>query len=89
MQDISDIIVNSKSKVKITGVEGITAFSDNEAIFKTNLGYLAVTGTSLFVDGFDREEGTVNISGSIQAVFYPGGKKNDRGVFGKLFGKEN
>lgn len=87
MQDDSDIVINSRSKVRITGVEGITGFSENEAVFKTNLGYLAVTGSSLTVDGFDRDEGVVNVSGSIKAVFYPGGQKNDRGFFSKLFGK--
>ena len=87
MQDNSDIIINSKNKVHITGVDGITGFNETEAVVSTNLGYLAVTGTGLCVDGFDREEGTVNISGDIRAVFYPGGNKNERGVFGKLFGK--
>ncbi|MBQ7699148.1 MAG: hypothetical protein IJT49_02260 [Clostridia bacterium] len=89
MLDNSDIIINSKSKVKITGVEGITGFGDTEAVFKTSLGYLAITGSSLTVDGFDREEGTVDLTGNISAVFYPGGKKNERGLFGKLFGKDN
>ena len=87
MQDNSDIIINSKSNVRITGVEGITGFSENEAVFKTNLGYLAVTGSSLIVEGFEREEGIVNITGNIKAVFYPGTQKSDRSVFGKLFGK--
>ena len=87
--DNSDIIINSRSKVLITGVEGITGFSETEAVFKTALGCLAVTGSSLTVDGFDREEGTVNISGTIQAVFYPGTKKNERGVISRLFGKDS
>ena len=82
MEENSDIIINSKSKVKITGVEGITGFSENEAVFKTTLGCLAVTG-------FDKENGTVNITGDIQAVFYPKTNRAERGMFGKLFGKEN
>lgn len=85
--DTSDIIINSRNKVMISGVEGITGFSENEAVFKTNLGCLAVTGSSLTVEGFDREEGTVNITGNIQAVFYPGMKKPERGVISRLFGK--
>lgn len=89
MQDKSDIIINSKSKMLITGVEGITDFSEKEAVFSTTLGYLAVSGSSLTVEGFDREEGTVNITGNIQAVFYPGGKKNERGFFGRVFGKND
>ena len=86
--DNSDIVINSRNKVIITGVTGITGFSENEAVFKTTLGCLAVTGVSLTVDGFDREEGTVNISGSIQAVFYPGIKKAERGMTGRLFHKD-
>lgn len=87
MQDSSDIIINSKSKVHITGVDGITGFSETEAVISTKLGYLAVTGNGLTVDGFDREEGTVNITGNIQAVFYPTGKKNEHGIFGRMFSK--
>ena len=89
MQDNSDIIINSRNKITVTGVIGITSFSETEAVIKTNLGFLAVTGSSLTVDGFDREEGTVIITGSIQAAFYPGSKKSDRGVLGKLFGKDS
>ena len=86
MNETSDITINSKKSMTVTGVDGIVNFSDTEAVFSTELGFLAVTGDGFTVDGFDKESGTVTVTGNITAVFYPGGKKDSRGFFKKLFG---
>lgn len=85
MNGSSDISVISRKKITVTGVQGIVNFSKTEAVFSTSLGFLAVTGADFTVDGFDKETGTVTVTGDIAAVFYPGGKKDKRGFFKKLF----
>lgn len=84
----SDIIINSRSKAQITGVSGIVGFSSSEAVFKTELGVTAVTGSNLTIDNFDRENGIINITGNIKAAFYPSSKKDEGGFFKRMFDKK-
>ena len=84
----SDIIINSRRKVKLTGVSGITSFSANEAVFKTELGVAAVTGSNLIIDNFDRENGIIDLEGNIKAVFYPSDKKDEGGIIKRMFTKK-
>jgi sporulation protein YabP len=86
MQGQSDIIIESKSRLKLSGADGIISFSENEAVFSTVLGCLAVSGSGLTVESFDRENGEINVSGSIFAVFYPQKKSEEKGFFKRLFG---
>ena len=85
MNEISDITIKSRTSVSVTGVDAIINFSDTEAVFTTALGILAVSGTELYIDGFDKENKTVTVKGTVSAVFYPGGKKDNRSFFKKLF----
>ena len=84
----SDIIINSRSKAEITGVSGIVGFSSGEAIFKTELGIVALTGSNLNIDNFDRENGIINVTGNIKAAFYPSAKKDEGGFFKRMFDKK-
>ena len=86
MNETSEIIIDSRKSLTVSGVDGIVNFSETEAVFSTVLGFLAVTGSGFTVEGFDKENGTVKVTGNIAAVFYPGGKKDKRGFFKKLFG---
>ena len=86
MPEESNITINNRCELNISGVDGITAFSENEAVLSTELGYLAVSGSDLHIDEFDRSTGAVVIKGKINAVFYPGGKKKETGFLKRLFG---
>lgn len=86
MSEFSDITVRSQRDITVTGVDGIVSFSETEAVLSTSLGFLAVTGSGFVFDGYDKDNGTAQITGKINAVFYPGGKKDKRSFFKKLFG---
>ncbi|MBO4423005.1 MAG: sporulation protein YabP [Clostridia bacterium] len=85
MQGSGEIVISGREKLTVSGVDGIISFCETEAVLSTSLGYLAVTGSELKVDGFDRGQGNVIINGCINAVFYPGEKNGKNGFFGKLF----
>jgi len=89
MQNECDLIIKSRSKAQITGASGIISFNENEAVFSTELGCLAIAGTKLTVDNFDRQNGVITVSGSINAAFYPLSKQNksEDGLFKRMFGK--
>lgn len=84
MNENSDITLKSRKLMNVTGVDGIVSFSDTEAVFSTSLGFLAVTGNNFKIDGFDKDNFTVTLSGEISAVFYPGGKKENKGFLRKF-----
>ena len=86
MNETRDISINSRKCITVTGVDGIISFSETEAVFSTALGYLAVTGNDFIIDGYDKDNGTVKVTGTVSAAFYPGGKKDKRSIFKKLFG---
>ena len=89
MQNESDLIIKSRSKAEITGASGIISFNENEAVFSTELGCLAIAGAGLTVDSFDRENGVITVSGNISAAFYPTSKQNksEDGLLKRMFGK--
>lgn len=81
----SEIIIESRKSVSVSGADGIVSFTETEAVLSTILGELAITGEGLVLGGFDKTVGKVDILGTIRAVFYPGQKKDSRGFFEKLF----
>ena len=85
----SKVTIYSRSKAEITGASGIISFNENEAVFSTELGCLALSGTALTIDSFDRENGIITVSGSVNAAFYPLTKKdkNEDGLLKRMFGK--
>ena len=62
MQGSGEIVISGREKLTVSGVDGIISFCETEAVLSTSLGYLAVTGSELKVDGFDRGQGNVIIS---------------------------
>jgi sporulation protein YabP len=89
MAEQSEIRIISKKSLFVSGADGITGFSDREAVISTSLGILAVSGHDLQIEEFNRAEMTVTIKGTVSAVFYPGNKKRDaRGFFSRVFGKD-
>lgn len=86
MAEKSEILIEGRRSVTVTGVDAILSFSDREAVFSTCLGRLAISGSSLCVDDLDKETSTVVVKGSINAAFYPGNKVEKQGFFNRLFG---
>ncbi len=88
MQNESEIKITNRKRAEITGASGIIGFNENEAVISTELGCLAVAGVNLVIDSFDRENGIIVVTGSINAAFYPSkAAGSEDGWLKRMFGK--
>lgn len=82
-----NIIIESRSKISISGVEDVDSFDDTDIILQTNMGTLAIKGENLHINKFNVETGELIIDGDIDEVVYHDtayGKKDS--FFSKMFG---
>ncbi|MDD5016564.1 MAG: sporulation protein YabP [Eubacteriales bacterium] len=81
------VVIDSREKIIITGVEDVDSFNENEVILLTNRGFITITGEELHINKLNLDEGQLVVGGSIQSVDYADHEeeRSKRGVFGKVF----
>lgn len=81
-----NLILESRSKLTISGVTDVDSFDEKSVILYTQMGELTVTGKNLHVNQISVESGDMAVEGDIWSMVY--GDKDKRGslsIFGKLF----
>jgi sporulation protein YabP len=83
----SNLVIENRKKIAITGVEEVISFNDEVIILNTNLGNLTVRGSELKMNKLDVQNGDMMITGKINSLIYTGseGSKNKDSIFSKLF----
>ena len=66
----SNISLENRKKLILTGVIEVIEFSDKEITLKTNLGNLNVKGENLKIDKLDVQNGDVIIRGVVSSMIY-------------------
>ena len=81
------ISVNERKLIYITGVNKIESFDEEEFLLDTNMGYLAIKGSSLEIVRLDTKDGVVSIKGNVDSfAYFENIKKNSKSsIFEKLF----
>ena len=81
------ISINERKLIYITGVNKIESFDEEEFLLDTNMGYLAIKGSSLEIVRLDTKDGVVSIKGNVDSfAYFENIKKNSKSsVFEKLF----
>ena len=81
------ISINERKIVYITGVSKIESFDEEEFLLETNMGYLALKGSSLEIIKLDTKDGIISIKGSIDSfAYFDSMKKSGKSSFlEKLF----
>ena len=94
MKDIEDkrrskphTIHMDRKKATITGVEELESFNEVEILLLTSDGSVTVEGEGLHIEKLNLDEGQVILSGYILAVVYADEQPQQKGLFGKLWGK--
>ncbi len=64
------LIVNDRKSIYLTGVLDVVSFDETGAVLKTNLGTLAIDGEGLHVVKLDLSNGSVDIEGKLNGLFY-------------------
>ena len=80
----SNIIIENRKRVNVSGVKECVSFDDETVILETMLGNLTLKGEKLHIINFDTKSGDFSLEGKIYAVAYTA---NTSGVsfFSKLF----
>lgn len=82
-----DVILTSRERMEISGVEEVERFTDGEIALVTSLGRAVVEGSSLKIESFSTERGALVIRGQIDGFSYeePVDEGERRGFFGRFF----
>ena len=70
-----DVMLKSRTKLEMTGINDVTRYDENEIIVISNNSSLSIEGENLKIERFDSEKGELIVNGLVSGIFY--------------FGKEN
>ena len=84
---ISEIKLNDRKKISLSGLKKLVSFDPEEFVMETNLGPLVLKGNNLEIVKLDIIDGNLQIKGKINALVYLDGKdsKKDNSILAKLF----
>ena len=83
-----DVCLFSRKRMELKGIEEVESFSETEIVLVSSLGRIAVNGSGLKIGRFSAEQGTLELTGTVDAFVYldgDGGEREKRGFFGRLF----
>ncbi len=80
----SNIIIENRKKLNVTGVKECISFDDETVILDTVLGRLTVKGEKLHIINFDTKSGDIFLEGKVFAIAYTQ-QSSGGSFFGKLF----
>ncbi len=67
---VHNIILESRSKLSVSGVTDVDRFDENTVLLYTSMGELTVCGTDLHVNDLSVDSGEMNIEGEIRSIVY-------------------
>ncbi len=80
----SNIIIENRKKVNISGVRECVSFDDETVMLETVLGNLTLKGEKLHIINFDTKSGDFSLEGKIHALAYTANQSGGS-FFGRLF----
>lgn len=81
----SNIILNNRKTLNLTGVKDIGKFDDRDVTVITNQGNLKISGNNLKIGKLCVESGQLELSGTVNSISYTDSKKINSNFFKKLF----
>ena len=81
----SNIILNNRKSLNLTGVKDIGKFDDHDVMIITNQGNLKVSGNNLKIGKLCIESGQLELSGTVNALSYIDSKKMSNNFLKKIF----
>ncbi len=78
------VMLDSRSKLVMTGAEDVNGFNEETVSVKTSCGTMIIKGENLHIDKLNLETGDITIDGKICAMQYFG-SDGSRSKFSRLF----
>lgn len=79
-----NVIMESRSKMMITGVTAVENFDEQSVCLETAMGLLTIKGSELKVDKLNVDTGELNVRGNILGLVYSDNTAKS-GIFSRLF----
>jgi len=83
-QKAHTLSLDDRKNLKLSGIERVDSFDENEIILVTGGGELAVRGEGLHMDGLDLETGEAAVTGKISELVYSESRPRE-GFLSRLF----
>ena len=80
------IILESRERLTISGVEDVDRFDESEIVMRTSGGTLIVTGENLHIGKLSLEGGELHVDGRIDSFSYEEISSGRSNIFSRLFG---
>ncbi len=81
-----NVIMESRKKVSVSGVDDVESFDENEIVMSTAQGILIVRGRELRIEKLSLDSGDVVLEGTIDKLEYEDDvKASGGGLFSRLF----
>ena len=80
----SNMIIEQRKKLTLTGVKDCLSFDEETIILNTALGKLAIKGIALHILNFDTSSGDFTAEGKINAVVYTA-EESKGGFLNRIF----
>ncbi len=71
----SNVSVENREKISVSGVISVKNFDENEVLLETALGEMYMRGKNLHVESLSLETGDVAVKGTLDSIEYRGDKK--------------
>lgn len=65
-----NLILENRVRGKLTGVQDVHSFNENEILFLTEAGKVLIKGEQLHVKGLDLTKGEAEIEGKVNGISY-------------------
>lgn len=80
----SNIIIEDRKKLTLTGIKDVITFDEETIILNSVLGKMTIKGSSLHILNFDTESGELVADGKLIALVYTSDERNG-GFISRIF----
>jgi sporulation protein YabP len=81
-----NIILESRERLSVSGVEDVESFDDESIIIYTSRGTLTVRGNDMRIEKLSVDLGELTVEGNISALEYEDEIRRSEGFWRRLFG---
>ena len=81
------VVLEEREQLTISGVEEVESFDESAIYLTTAQGGLEIQGEGLHIEKLSLDGGDLKVEGTVNALIYDSGGREQGGLLGRLFGR--